>query len=127
AYSVSVNSIIPDLGDLILTKVLIAAVQGLVHELIDYHLITLNTQKVFPKDFDITKNNLGNAKSTSACSDLDSDSSKSEKQTLIDRMQEENRQLLSKLADLENVFKTSSISHTIELSSNENEEDYAIP
>ncbi|CAG8603020.1 5613_t:CDS:2 [Acaulospora colombiana] len=128
AYLASVNSIIPDLGDLIFTKVLIGVVQGLVHELITNfnHPATFTEFLQIPsKEFNVTDENSEVAKSASLHSEL---TTPDKQQTLLDRMQEENRQLLSRLAGLENVFKSSSLTtHETEISSNDNEEDYTRP
>ncbi|CAG8473152.1 2255_t:CDS:2, partial [Scutellospora calospora] len=135
-YFTLVNYVVPGLGDLLFLRVLNDIIYGRVHKLKKLKLPTMSTFSIIfnlyfslPKKSDqITSHNLN-----LLLSESERDSSK----TTLDRMKEENRQLLSKLTNLENVFKSEpsknistmpisyNTNHTTgNLSDSDNEDDY---
>ncbi|CAG8522798.1 666_t:CDS:2 [Cetraspora pellucida] len=99
-YPALVNFVVPGLGDYLFLKALIEIIYG-------RSIISIIFNLHFPlseKLDQITRHKLNLLLSESG---LDSSKITSERQqTLVDRMKEENRQLLSKLTNLENVFKS---------------------
>ncbi|CAG8562618.1 3452_t:CDS:2, partial [Ambispora leptoticha] len=143
AYSILVDIVVPELGDLIVTKFLITLVYGLVHksrisELVTISIIELIINKKTTFVHEIIKgkiiedhyqkqerrsqqnvkqsnnsnnnsnnDNVNKEKETAVSSDVSKAADLLQQQpTRIDRMKEENKQLLARLSNMENVRKS---------------------
>ncbi|CAG8689446.1 37487_t:CDS:2 [Gigaspora margarita] len=142
-YSALANYAIPGLGDLLFLRILTELIYGRVHKLKEFKPPILVCYP-FKKNLMFRNYLTHNLHLLSSGSEPDSSKIASERQqTLVDRMKEENRQLLSKLANLETVIKSESpkkistisrsyntlhinhMNHTTgNLSSSDNEDDY---
>ncbi|PKK73304.1 kinase-like protein [Rhizophagus irregularis] len=107
-YSISVNLVIPELGNLILINVLIALVYGLVYKLkvhFSKHYVIIIKNPFTHKKFSLLTSTYTTYITSSIIEEEEQPQPPQispQPPTLIARMQEENRQILIKLAGLEN-------------------------